>query len=301
MSKPNFGPNPVTSSSLCSVPSYFDPEVTIRQSPDFTSNRGDRHYNRLSPRSPAVDNVNEETPDVRGMITDVNKKKTVRRRKKAFLQETVEQNSGEDENAKPPTAQSGGKSPTQVKKGTDSIARRKREPPAAIVGVLDKFFDYVSELGVAGIKKLYNESLAVYRAPDHLYKFTEFEKNKDKNRFLDVVCLDHSRVVLTFEVPPCPNYIHANWVRFDKHDRVFIATQAPLENTIEDFWRMIFQEQCCAIINLTNHVRNMFRTASQVSNDHQCEESLRLVPSIAGKTDIPCVEDEHLTVDTSTA
>ncbi|KAL6741863.1 hypothetical protein Aduo_015078 [Ancylostoma duodenale] len=183
------------------------------------------------------------------------KKKTVRRRKKAFLQETVEQNSGEDENAnaKTPTAQSGAKTPTQVKKANDS-ARRKREPPAAIVGVLDKFFDYVSDLGVAGIKKLYNESLAVYRAPDNLYKFAEFEKNKDKNRFLDVVCLDHSRVVLTFEVPPCSNYIHANWVRFEKHDRVFIATQAPMENTIEDFWRMIFQEQCCAVLNLTNEL-----------------------------------------------
>ncbi|VDO81089.1 unnamed protein product [Heligmosomoides polygyrus] len=68
----------------------------------------------------------------------------------------------------------------------------------------------------------------------------------------DVVCLDHSRVVLTFEVPPCSNYIHANWIRFEKHDRVFIATQAPMENTIEDFWRMIFQESCSAIINLVN-------------------------------------------------
>ncbi|WKY11776.1 hypothetical protein Q1695_003386 [Nippostrongylus brasiliensis] len=108
--------------------------------------------------------------------------------------------------------------------------------------------------GVAGIRKMYNNQLAPYRAPDSLYKFAEFEKpeNKDKNRYLDVVCLDHSRVKLTFEVPPCSNYIHASWVRFEKHDRVFIATQAPLENTIEDFWRMVFQESCSAIINLTN-------------------------------------------------
>ncbi|CAJ0589782.1 unnamed protein product [Cylicocyclus nassatus] len=168
-------------------------------------------------------------------------KKKGRHRKKAFLQETVEQ---EEDVPKSPIAQKGGKSPN----------RKKRQPPPEIAEGLDKFFDYISELGVGGIKKLYNETLSAYRAPDNLYKYAEFEKNKDKNRFLDVVCLDHSRVVLTLDVPPCTNYIHANWVRFDKHDRVFIATQAPLENTREDFWRMVFQEQCSSIINLTSEI-----------------------------------------------
>ncbi|VDM57504.1 unnamed protein product [Angiostrongylus costaricensis] len=95
--------------------------------------------------------------------------------------------------------------------------RKKKDPPPNLCGVLDKFFDSVTELGVAGIRKLYKEQLAVYRAPDYLYKF-------------DVVCLDHSRVVLTLESPPCTNYIHANWVRFENLDRVFIATQ-DLEDT----------------------------------------------------------------------
>ncbi|KJH52288.1 Protein-tyrosine phosphatase [Dictyocaulus viviparus] len=111
------------------------------------------------------------------------------------------------------------------------------------------------------MKKLFNEQLAAYRAPDNLYKFVEFEKNREKNRYLDVVCLDHSRVVLTFESPPCTNYIHASWVRFEKHDRVFIVTQAPLQNTIEDFWRMIFQENCSMIINLTNEMEDTDRLA----------------------------------------
>ncbi|KAK6013245.1 Protein-tyrosine phosphatase [Ostertagia ostertagi] len=162
----------------------------------------------------------------------------------------MEESQNDDKDSKDKPAEHTPK-PGEVKKG-GSVSRKNKEPPAHICGVLDKFIDSVTELGVAGIKKLYNGQLANYRAPDNLYKFTEFENNKDKNRFLDVVCLDHSRVVLHFEVPPCSNYIHASWIRFEKHDRVFIATQAPMENTIEDFWRMIFQESCNAIINLTN-------------------------------------------------
>lgn len=41
----------------------------------------------------------------------------------------------------------------------------------------------------------------------------------------DVVCLDATRVVLTHEVPPATDYIHANWVKFEKHDRAYIMTQ----------------------------------------------------------------------------
>ncbi|KIH46587.1 Protein-tyrosine phosphatase [Ancylostoma duodenale] len=58
----------------------------------------------------------------------------------------------------------------------------------------------------------------------------------------DVVCLDKTRVVLKQDVPPLTDYIHANWVRFEKHDREFIATQGPLESTIGDFWRMCMED-----------------------------------------------------------
>ncbi|EPB66237.1 Protein-tyrosine phosphatase, partial [Ancylostoma ceylanicum] len=49
----------------------------------------------------------------------------------------------------------------------------------------------------------------------------------------DVVCLDKTRVVLKQDVPPLTDYIHANWVRFDKHDREFIATQCMEDDKIK--------------------------------------------------------------------
>ncbi|KIH50116.1 Protein-tyrosine phosphatase [Ancylostoma duodenale] len=110
--------------------------------------------------------------------------------------------------------------------------------------------------GVEGLRKQFKEGLAAYRAPEDKYKFTAFEAHPDKNRYLDVVCLDETRVRLTLNVPPSTDYIHANWVKFEGHDKVFIATQSPLDNTIEDFWRMVFQEGCPHIVNLTK-VANM--------------------------------------------
>ncbi|KAE9416449.1 hypothetical protein Angca_003583, partial [Angiostrongylus cantonensis] len=35
-------------------------------------------------------------------------------------------------------------------------------------------------------------------------------------------------------------------------DREFILTQGPKSNTVEDFWRMVFQQQCSGVIMLCN-------------------------------------------------
>ncbi|KJH50128.1 Protein-tyrosine phosphatase [Dictyocaulus viviparus] len=121
---------------------------------------------------------------------------------------------------------------------------------------LDLFVDTFVTLGVDGLRRQFKDGLNVYRAPDNKYTFKAFEANMDKNRYTDVVCLDDTRVHLTLDVPPATEYIHANWVKFEGHDKVFIATQSPLDNTIEDFWRMVFQEGCPHIVNLTRCIED---------------------------------------------
>uniref|UniRef100_A0A914XXM1 Protein-tyrosine-phosphatase n=1 Tax=Panagrolaimus superbus TaxID=310955 RepID=A0A914XXM1_9BILA len=88
----------------------------------------------------------------------------------------------------------------------------------------------------------------MYAPPDLTHE--KFSANPDRNRYNDIICLDSSRVVLTLNVPPDVDYIHANWIKMDSVDRKFIATQGPLDNTIGDFWRMVFQENVAVVLML---------------------------------------------------
>ncbi|KAK6036509.1 Protein-tyrosine phosphatase, partial [Cooperia oncophora] len=107
---------------------------------------------------------------------------------------------------------------------------------------------------VDGLKNEYKSLLASSKSP--IQKFDAFRENSQRNRYRDVICLDATRVQLTHDVPPATDYIHANWVKFDKFDRVYILTQAPLTNTIGDFWRMVVQCQSPSIVNLTQDIEN---------------------------------------------
>ncbi|KJH49478.1 Protein-tyrosine phosphatase [Dictyocaulus viviparus] len=120
---------------------------------------------------------------------------------------------------------------------------------------INEYVDRVLRIGVEGLKREFR-SISSYRCPNDIYKYDAFNQNLNRNRYYDIVCLDATRVHLTHDVPPSTEYIHANWVKFEKHDQTYIMTQAPLENTIGDFWRMIFQETCPTVINLTQQIEN---------------------------------------------
>lgn len=81
-----------------------------------------------------------------------------------------------------------------------------------------------------------------------------------KNRYRDVICLDDSRVQLKieseFENGENRNqlgYIHANFVDGYMQKKAFINAQGPLDETVEDFWLMIWQE-CTLVIAMTTKV-----------------------------------------------
>ncbi|KAK6046261.1 Protein-tyrosine phosphatase [Cooperia oncophora] len=105
---------------------------------------------------------------------------------------------------------------------------------------LDLFVDTFTTLGVEGLRKQFRDELMTYRPPADKYRFRAFAAHPDKNRYMDVVCLDDTRVHLRLNVPPATDYIHANWIRFEGHDKVFIATQFLEDGKVKcsQYWPM---------------------------------------------------------------
>lgn len=54
--------------------------------------------------------------------------------------------------------------------------------------------------------------------------------------------MDKTRVILKGR-PKNSDYIHANWVQLPSSRR-YICTQGPIDETVEDFWLMIFKVHC---------------------------------------------------------
>ncbi|XP_048036300.1 receptor-type tyrosine-protein phosphatase H-like [Megalobrama amblycephala] len=78
-------------------------------------------------------------------------------------------------------------------------------------------------------------------------------KNKDKNRFTNVLPYDSSRVQLTVNDEDDSDYINANYMPgYDNASKQYIAAQGPLPSTVNDFWRMVWEKRSQAIVMVTN-------------------------------------------------
>ncbi|NWJ09801.1 PTPRV phosphatase, partial [Crypturellus undulatus] len=85
----------------------------------------------------------------------------------------------------------------------------------------------------------------------------ELSTNISKNRYPHVLPYDHSRVKLSqLGEDPHSDYINANFIPGYTSQQEFIASQGPLKKTIEDFWRLVWEQNVCNIIMLTVCMEN---------------------------------------------
>jgi tyrosine-protein phosphatase 2/3 len=72
-----------------------------------------------------------------------------------------------------------------------------------------------------------------------------------KNRYNNIFPYDHSRVLLQDIAAGDCDYINANHIKAAYSNKRYIATQAPIPATFNDFWRLVWEQDTRIIVMLT--------------------------------------------------
>ncbi|KAM4624493.1 receptor-type tyrosine-protein phosphatase H-like [Polymixia lowei] len=117
-----------------------------------------------------------------------------------------------------------------------------------------RFPDHVRQMSVddnRGFSEEYESFIPV--GTEQTRKAAIVPENKAKNRFANVYPYDWSRVKLTtVNQDESSDYINASYMPGYSSNREYIAAQGPLPSTVQDFWRMIWEQGVKGIVTVTN-------------------------------------------------
>uniref|UniRef100_F6QL68 protein-tyrosine-phosphatase n=1 Tax=Ciona intestinalis TaxID=7719 RepID=F6QL68_CIOIN len=109
--------------------------------------------------------------------------------------------------------------------------------------------------------------------------------NLIKNRYDNVVPYDVTRVVITPGSDPADtDYINANYVSGYMKAKKWIACQGPKKETFNDFWKMVWEQNCATIIMVTRLVEN---------GKPKCDRYWPVEKEIYGDYDVTLVEEKN--------
>lgn len=147
---------------------------------------------------------------------------------------------------------------------------------------LERLLQTIDENCTLTEMELEYKRLANAKAPQSKFQSANMAANKFKNRLVNILPYESTRVCLSMLPISCvsqttpqhnsnnvnllnnsnfiegSDYINANFIDGYKYKRAYIATQAPLNETIDDFWRMLWEQNSTIIVMLTK-LREMGR------------------------------------------
>ncbi|XP_068873017.1 receptor-type tyrosine-protein phosphatase eta isoform X1 [Aphelocoma coerulescens] len=134
----------------------------------------------------------------------------------------------------------------------------------------------------------------------HQPKFAaELPENRGKNRYNNVLPYDISRVKLTNQSSGTGDYINANYMPGYNSKKAFIAAQGPLPNTIDDFWRMIWEKSIYSIVMLTKCMEQARTKCEQYWPDKQPKSYGDIIVTMVSEVVLPEWTIRDFTVEKS--
>ncbi|CAK8684507.1 unnamed protein product [Clavelina lepadiformis] len=114
---------------------------------------------------------------------------------------------------------------------------------------LSKFLTHIRNVSQPNLYKEFQN--ISFSHPDFSNSVGKLSQNDEKNRCQNILPYNRNRVkITTIFGEEGSDYINASYIQMSTNEKKYIATQGPLPNTMDDFWRMIWEQECLYIVML---------------------------------------------------
>ncbi|XP_074603401.1 putative receptor-type tyrosine-protein phosphatase mosPTP-1 isoform X2 [Brevipalpus obovatus] len=167
--------------------------------------------------------------------------------------------------------------PSQTRGGSPQFSETYDESDysSVLVASWPKHVQDLHADGDIGFSREY-ESIQAGTDMDLSCSYSQMIENKSKNRYVNIVAYDHSRVVLkplSNQRKGAVDYINANFIDGYCKGAAYIGTQGPLPSTFDDYWRMIWEQRVCIIVMITNLIERgrQSYSPSELDDSRKCD------------------------------